>query len=682
MIPATPKYYTSAVYLRTQAVWSAVLSPCRAVKVHDRRVRKARAKQNMSLARRLLANKPGYKLDHLVKERYPSFIDALRDLDDPLTLVHLFATLPGEATYGISPAAVDRCRRLVLEWNAYVARTHSLRKVFVSVKGFYYQAEVAGCLVTWLVPHQLGQVLPRDVDYTVMLTFLEFYCTLLQFVMFKLYHNLGLRYPPVVDRRLEEAVAGLAGIMKDIAGLQQDATSQQQQIEGRQDPSAATDAADAAAAAVVPDIVQRLGTLGKEIQQLRQQQQNGGQQSDKESDGSDMAVIDSGDGLQASENEDSNYGSESESAKGKDEQSGSDHGQSGDEENKDSEAAAGEVVDMQLAEGDPTATAERKAAGVNTDTNTAAAAGGGLGEVDPDDDAGVCSVLLKGCTLYLAREVPREPLLFIVRAFGGVAGWDGEGSPFTESDESITHQVVDRPTQGHRFLSRVYVQPQWVFDSVNHRVLMPAELYAPGIVPPPHLSPFVDNEAEGYTPEFALKIKQLQDAAREARRAAAGQATDAAFLQDTDGQQQQQQQQPVSAGAGQDEAAAETTYRCELAKELKVSQQQQQGVSASETDDERSEGGEESEDAAAAAAGFSKGNGAHEPKVPEAEQLADIMMTRKNRKLYARINRAVEGKAERVLVLEKRKRVLETGSAEGRQQQQQPSSRQRKGKAQ
>jgi hypothetical protein len=27
----------------------------------------------------------------------------------------------------------------VLEWNAYIARTSSLRRVFVSVKGFYYQ---------------------------------------------------------------------------------------------------------------------------------------------------------------------------------------------------------------------------------------------------------------------------------------------------------------------------------------------------------------------------------------------------------------------------------------------------------------------------------------------------------------------------------------------------------------
>ena len=70
--------------------------------------------------------------------------------------------------------------------------------------------------------------------------------------------------------------------------------------------------------------------------------------------------------------------------------------------------------------------------------------------------------------------------------------------------------MVDRPTQGHRFLSRKYLQPQWVLDSANFRVLMPAELYVPGRVPPPHLSPFVNDDEEGYTPDFAATVKRLQ----------------------------------------------------------------------------------------------------------------------------------------------------------------------------
>lgn len=37
------------------------------------------------------------------------------------------------------------------------------------------QAEVEGQKITWLTPHALQQVLTDDVDFNVMLTFLEFY---------------------------------------------------------------------------------------------------------------------------------------------------------------------------------------------------------------------------------------------------------------------------------------------------------------------------------------------------------------------------------------------------------------------------------------------------------------------------------------------------------------------------
>jgi pescadillo protein len=131
--------------------------------------------------------------------------------------------------------------------------------------------------------------------------------------------------------------------------------------------------------------------------------------------------------------------------------------------------------------------------------------------VDPSDEAAVCGSLFRGRIFFLGREVPREPLMLVIRAFGGVAAWDGEGSPYAETDEAVTHQVVDRPKQGHKFLSREYVQPQWVFDSANFRVLMPSDLYAPGAVPPPHLSPFVgEADEDGYTPDFAKTVRRLQ----------------------------------------------------------------------------------------------------------------------------------------------------------------------------
>ncbi|GJZ54784.1 pescadillo [Tanacetum coccineum] len=81
----------------------------------------------------------------------------------------------------------------------------------------------------------------------------------------------------------------------------------------------------------------------------------------------------------------------------------------------------------------------------------------------------------------------RESLLFVITSFGGVVSWEGDGAPFEESNRDIDYQ------------------PQWVFDCINARIILPTEDYLVGKVLPPHLSPFVDNEAEGYVPKAEAK---------------------------------------------------------------------------------------------------------------------------------------------------------------------------------
>jgi pescadillo protein len=147
-------------------------------------------------------------LDHVIKERYPTFIDALRDLDDALSLLFLFATLP--STDHVPSKTVALCQRLCHEFQHYLIMTNSLRRSFLSIKGIYYQATIQGQDIMWLVPYRFVQRVNGDVDYRIMATFVEFYTTLLGFVNFRLYSSIGLRYPPKFDTRSDENGAELA----------------------------------------------------------------------------------------------------------------------------------------------------------------------------------------------------------------------------------------------------------------------------------------------------------------------------------------------------------------------------------------------------------------------------------------------------------------------------------------
>ncbi|XP_029033723.1 pescadillo homolog [Osmia bicornis bicornis] len=346
-------------------------------KIFNRKVGRARALKEFSEMKRYLSNHPNLKLDHIVKERYPTFIDALRDLDDCLTLCFLFSTFPSLNHIPRDQSLL--CRRLAVEFLHAVINAKALRKVFVSIKGYYYQAEIKGQTITWIVPHHFcfEPQARMDVDFKLMSIFVEFYIIMLGFVNYRLYHTLNLYYPP--------KLSSAENIEKSL--VDEDTY-----------------------------VSERIAALN-------------------------VPLVNLDPSTQVAEDEEME-------------------------------------MDQFTNDGDATKLEEARLEA---------------------EKVKKLKTLFKGLKVFLNREVPREPLVFVLRCFGAEVSWDKllfVGATFDESDETITHQIVDRPSMTKQYISRYYVQPQWVFDSVNARELLPVEKYLMGSVLPPHLSPFSDNRQD------------------------------------------------------------------------------------------------------------------------------------------------------------------------------------------
>ncbi len=410
-----------------------------------------------SAARPEKTGRPRYTLDHVVRERYPTFVDALRDLDDCLSMLFLFASLP--STSSVPAKMVARCERLCLEFQHYLIVSHSLRKSFLSIKGIYYQANIQGEEVTWLVPYKFNQRVVGDIDFRIMGTFIEFYMTLLGFVNFRLYTAVGLKYPPKVDQAKDDGAGALGSLTLENAG-----------VAGSEAAAAAVAAAAATVADHGPDpkVQAEVDRLVKELK----------------SEAAGAAETDGAEAAAAEEDE-----------------------QPSDVIDKFEPAVAGGDVLPQ-----------------------------------PSYSASSPRALFSKCTVYLSRETPRASLEFLLRAFGCKRlGWDavlGAGAYTTdENDPRITHQIVDRPpvlvtvddedgdgednqtaqrlAANRHVPGRIYVQPQWVWDSINAEELQRPDMYAPGAQLPPHLSPFVKSVQGQYDPSLPLEQQQTEAEALE-----------------------------------------------------------------------------------------------------------------------------------------------------------------------
>lgn len=172
-----------------------LLDKFRSIKAHLKKHKKYLGRREVKTAEDHMKKMPKMNLAPVIKDRYPTFVDALRDLDDALCLISLYAQLPQHVTLEVSRHEIQQCSQLYRDFMLYCTVSQCFSKAFFSIKGIYYRVEIMGQPITWVQPYKFNQRLPFDIDYKIMSTFTEFYMSLLKFVNFKLYSDLGLRYP-------------------------------------------------------------------------------------------------------------------------------------------------------------------------------------------------------------------------------------------------------------------------------------------------------------------------------------------------------------------------------------------------------------------------------------------------------------------------------------------------------
>jgi len=545
-----------------------VLQKFRDFRAFMKKIRRAAGRNERDEAARKNSLVPTYNLNHLVKERYPRFVDALSDVDDALTLVYLFAALPSENT--IKARVTNKAKSLAAAWGAYCSTTYAITKSFISVKGIYMEATIRGTIIRWVVPHSFTQFLPEDVDYKVMQTFFEFYETLLDFVLFKLYSDIGVRYPMTLEdpRKMiagsKSALLGanlqsLKNALNSSSGAIGDAVTKS--VEKSSKESAEDDTAKPKATKKSKELIK---SVGEALSKVDGENSDGGEDED-------------------------------------------------DEDNTDVAGPLKVALESLAAEEDRTAGPGAKGE-----------------EAELDDDAMKRKHLFAGLTFFLSREIPRGYLELVCLAYGGAVGWEGDDSPITAKDPKITHHIVDRPKLPSSYnglpKSREFVQPQWIIDCSNFMYILPIAKYSVGITLPPHLSPWVDDEEEGYKPAYAEEIERLKN----------GEAIE-----------------DIEVESEASESEEETAPKKKTDDEPSDNSDSDKKECKDKDEDSSSEESDE-EDAKA-----DKGKKKRKKEEDEEHDLAKVMMSRKASRLYGRMQRGIEQKKADVEGLHKRRKELD-----------------------
>ena len=88
--------------------------------IYKRKLRKAIVRKDDRKVKELKESKPSLNVNHIVKERYHNFDEALKDLDDCLSTLALFSSLPSHRVFKVDPERIRISKALIDFFKLYV----------------------------------------------------------------------------------------------------------------------------------------------------------------------------------------------------------------------------------------------------------------------------------------------------------------------------------------------------------------------------------------------------------------------------------------------------------------------------------------------------------------------------------------------------------------------------------
>ncbi|CAA9988103.1 pescadillo-like protein [Plasmodium knowlesi strain H] len=349
----------------------------------------------------LIKNFPKYTLDHIIKERFPVFSYAIEDLDDALSAIVAYSLLPSNEKVGIQNRFVTNCEVIKNHFHYYAYKTNRIKKAFITVKGYYLQAEILQKKVTWVIPHTFTPYLEKTIDFSIITTFIEYYICLLKFVLFKLYKMHNMTYPPEQSELLKN---------EKLKHLSYD---------------------------------QCLISLCKE----KFPNAHGQGQESNQGEGKPLTL-------------DSSLVSDT------------------------------QPVVLSPEEGISQVEEQNQSKILQEDEEI-------KHNIDEENDT--LKDLFKNQVYYIHTDMPLDILSLIILSSGGAIGWNSPYSPYQREDERITHEILEpygeAKQMGQEKIERMYVQPQYIFDCLNRKKILPCSDYSVDVINlPVHLSPFIEDD--------------------------------------------------------------------------------------------------------------------------------------------------------------------------------------------